>query len=181
LTQGTPTAQAESAINTGTVSDPIPPNAPRNLVANTFGETAINLTAAGVFPPSTCEAFGSVFLKSRSSASFTSEVKDFVAPVPVSISNCGEIKIHKVTHPSGGTAFGYTTTGSGLSSFSLDDGGLKDFTGVQAGSYSVSESAKSGWDFTDLSCTASGSGTSFTKSGATANITMAAGGVVDCT
>jgi hypothetical protein len=29
--------------------------------------------------------------KSRSSTSFPAEVKDFVAPVPVNISNCGEI------------------------------------------------------------------------------------------
>ncbi len=74
--------------NLDAVTDPIAPNAPRSLAALTFGETAINLTAAGVFPPATCEAFGSVFLKSRASASFGAEVKDFVAPVPVNISNC---------------------------------------------------------------------------------------------
>src|SRR6266567_1552591 len=74
--------------NLDSVTDPISPNAPRSLAALTFGETAINLTAAGVFPPSTCEAFGSTFLKSRASASFTAEVKDFVAPIPVNISHC---------------------------------------------------------------------------------------------
>src|SRR5215831_20930842 len=56
--------------NLDPVIDPIAPNAPRTLPALTFGETAINLTAAGVFPPGTCEAFGSAFLKSRASASF---------------------------------------------------------------------------------------------------------------
>ena len=79
---------AEGAVNTGTVSDPVPPGAPRSLTTGLFGEAAINLTAAGVFPANTCEAFGSAFLKSRSSASFTAEVKDFVAPQPVNISNC---------------------------------------------------------------------------------------------
>jgi hypothetical protein len=60
---------AEGAVNTATVSDPVPPGAPRSLTTGLFGEAAINLTAAGVFPPGTCEAFGSVFLKSRSSSS----------------------------------------------------------------------------------------------------------------
>src|SRR5215470_14518917 len=96
--------------NVGAVTDPIAPNAPRSLPALTFGEAAINLTAANVFPPGTCEAFGSTFLKSRSSASFTAEVKDFVAPVPVNISNCGEIKIIKQTDPRGkDQVFSYTS------------------------------------------------------------------------
>src|SRR5215831_3650442 len=96
--------------NLDNVTDPIAPNAPRTLAPLTFGETAINLTAAGVFPPGTCEAFGSAFLKSRASASFGSEVKDFVAPVPVNISNCGAIKIIKHTDPRGqDQVFNYTS------------------------------------------------------------------------
>jgi hypothetical protein len=95
----------------------------------TFGEAAVNLTAAGVFPSGTCEAFGSAFLKSRSSASFPAEVKDFVAPQPVNISNCGTIVIKKVTIPSPdptNTSFAFTLTGgpSNLNkSFSLLNGG----------------------------------------------------------
>ncbi len=88
---------AEGAVNSATVSDPI---ANVSLPANTFGEAAINLTA-GVFPAGTCEALGSVFLKSRASSSFPAEVKDFVAPQPVDIANCGEIKIIKRTNPRG--------------------------------------------------------------------------------
>jgi hypothetical protein len=96
--------------NLDAVTDPITPNAPRSLPALTFGETAINLSAAGVFPPGTCEAFGSAFLKSRSSASFPAEVKDFVAPVPVNISNCGSIKVIKHTDPRGiSQRFSYTS------------------------------------------------------------------------
>jgi hypothetical protein len=96
--------------NLDTVTDPIAPNAPRSLPALTFGETAINLSTAGVFPPGTCEAFGSTFLKSRASASFGSEVKDFVAPVPVNISNCGTIEVIKHTDPRGvDQAFSYSS------------------------------------------------------------------------
>ncbi len=53
----------------------------------TFGEAIISFDA--VFPsPDVCGAVGSVYMKSRSSTSFTSEVKDFIAPEQVSLSNC---------------------------------------------------------------------------------------------
>jgi len=169
---------AEGAVNAGTVSEPI---AGGSLTAGLFGEAAVNLTAAGVFPSGTCTAFGSTFLKSRSSTSFTAEVKDFVAPQPINISNCGTIKIHKVTENGDGT-FGYTTTG-GLSpaSFTLSNGGLRTYSSVLAGNYSVTESTlPAGWSLKSLACTATGSGTGVTPSGATASIVMAGGGVVDC-
>src|SRR5215470_6968012 len=84
--------------NVGAVTDPNLPGT-NNVPALEFGETAINLTAAGVFPSGTCEGFGSAFLKSRASASFGSEVKDFVAPIKVNISNCGQVTIIKHTDP----------------------------------------------------------------------------------
>jgi hypothetical protein len=96
--------------NLDAVTDPFLPGT-NNIGALRFGETAINLTAAGVFPPGTCEAFGSAFLKSRSSASFPAEVKDFVAPIPVNISNCGTVNIIKHTDPRGvNQDFSYTST-----------------------------------------------------------------------
>jgi hypothetical protein len=175
---------AEGQVNSATVSDPVPPGAPRSLTTGLFGEAAINLTAAGVFPAGTCEAFGSSFLKSRSSSSFTAEVKDFIAPQPINISNCGTIKIRKVTE-NGDATFGYTTTG-GLSpsAFNLSNGGLRTYGPgtVNAGNYSVTESTvPAGWSQKSLVCTTSGQGTSATPSGATVSITMAGGGIVDCT
>jgi Prealbumin-like fold domain len=102
---------AEGAVNTATVTDPVPPDAPRTLTTGLFGEAAINLTAAGVFPPGTCEAFGSTFLKSRSSSSFPAEVKDFIAPQPINISNCGTVNIIKHTDPRGiNQNFGFSST-----------------------------------------------------------------------
>src|SRR6266540_1480108 len=170
---------AEGAVNTSTVTDPI---AGVSLPGLTFGEAAVNLTAADVFPPGTCEAFGSAFLKSRSSASFPAEVKDFVAPRPVNISNCGTIIVHKVTE-NGDASFDYTTTG-GLTpaTFSLSNGGTRTYTDVLSGSYSVTESAPpAGWTLKKLDCTATGEGTSVTPSDATASIAMAGGGTVECT
>src|SRR5215469_6846692 len=99
--------------NLDSVTDPLSPGSPNYInpvPALQFGETAIDLTKAGVFPPGTCSAFGSAFVKSRSSASFSAEVKDFIAPIPVSISNCGSIEIIKHTSPRGkDQVFSYTS------------------------------------------------------------------------
>jgi len=124
--------------------DPIPPDAPRTLSARTFGEAAVNLTDSGIIPAGSCKSFGAAYLKSRASDSFTAAVKDFIAPVPVSISNCGQIIIRKVTSPSPdptSSSFSYSTTG-GLTpaSFSLKDSEKQDYgDNVQAGAYSVTE------------------------------------------
>jgi hypothetical protein len=76
------------AINGGSVVDSIAPNAPRTLDPLTFGEAGIDLQASGIFEAGVCRNFGSAFLKSRSSDSFTSQVKDFIAPVPINVTNC---------------------------------------------------------------------------------------------
>jgi len=100
--------------NLDPVTDPLFPNSPNSInpvPALQFGETAIDLTKAGVFTPGICQAFGSAFVRSRSSASFTAEVKDFIAPIPVNIANCGEVNIIKHTDPRGiNQDFSYTST-----------------------------------------------------------------------
>jgi hypothetical protein len=165
---------ADGAVNSTTVSDPI---ANVSLPAGTFGETAVNLTSSGVFPAGTCEAFGSVFLKSRSSASFPAEVKDFVAPQPVNISNCGTIIVKKVTDPSPDptdTSFSFTA-GGGLTptSFSLKNGGSQTYKNVFVGSgYSVSETVPQNWQLVSATCD---DGSPVT------NISVSPGEVVTCT
>jgi hypothetical protein len=100
--------------NLDAVTDPLFPNSPNYInpvPALQFGETAIDLTKAGVFPTGTCAAFGSTFVRSRSSTSFTAEIKDFIAPIPVNISNCGTVNIIKHTDPRGiDQNFSYTST-----------------------------------------------------------------------
>ncbi|MEW1809022.1 hypothetical protein [Arthrobacter sp. SLBN-53] len=146
------TGNAEGAVNSGTVSEPI---AGGTLGAGLFGEASINLTKAGVFPAGVCEAFGSAFVKSRSSSSFTAEVKDFIAPIGVNISNCGSITINKVTtnEPVPGTqSFDYTTS-SNLTGFSLVNGGSKNFPNLVSGTYTVTEGAQTApWSFVSLIC-----------------------------
>jgi hypothetical protein len=179
--------EAQAAVNTVSVSEPFVGG---NIGVGLFGETAINLTAAGVFPAGTCETFGSAFLKSRSSSSFTAEMKDFVAPIPVHISNCGEVVIHKITDPAESTtSFGYTTTNSLAAGFNLTGvttgtpaPNTKDITDVQSGSYTVTEGSVTGWTLDHITCTATGTGTSVTSSiNPTASFTVASGGLIDCT
>lgn len=64
------------------------------LDPRTFGEASVNL-AALIPVEQGCVTYGSAYLKSRSSASFNSELKDLILPEPVTISNCGAVKIHK--------------------------------------------------------------------------------------
>jgi len=157
----TAAGSAEGAVNTGTISEPI---AGGTLTAGLFGEAAINLTAANVFPPGTCEAFGSTFLKSRSSSAFGAEMKDFIAPQPVNISNCGKIVINKVTVPSPdptNTSFAFTLNGGGNpapsgttfpKNFSLKNG-ESNSTQVFAGSgYSAAETVPANWVLTSATC-----------------------------
>jgi hypothetical protein len=181
--------EAEGAVNTGTVTDPVPPGAPRTLTAGLFGEAAINLSAAGVFPPGTCKVFGSTFLKSRSSSSFGAEVKDFIAPQPLNISNCGTLVIKKVTDPSPdptNTSFSFTVNGpssqpSGTTlpkTFTLTNGQTNSTTVFAGTTYSAAETVPANWQLTSVSCD-NGSGT---LSGSTiSNITVPADATVTCT
>lgn len=194
-------ANFEGSINdpannppSGIVVDPIAPDAPRNLSARTFGEAAINLTGSGILPGggSTCAGFGSAYLKSRSSDSFTAAVKDFIAPVPVNINNCGTITITKVSQNGDGT-FAYTSTGglptpadgSGNFSITTTSGtATATFNSVLGGvQYTVTESGPpAGWTFVSVACTNSGGATSSVDPALQkATINMVAGGSVACT
>jgi hypothetical protein len=152
------TGNFQGSINTVAVADPVATEAPRNLSVRTFGEAAVNLTDSGIVPPGTCTTFGSAYLKSRASDSFTAALKDFIAPIPVDISNCGTIVVDKVTDPSGDRqSFGFRLSGgpSALDeSFSLTDAAAPfSRTNLPAGSgYSLAEAVPTGWDLTAAVC-----------------------------
>jgi hypothetical protein len=182
---------AEGWFNEDTATDPIAPDAPRTLTALTFGEAAINLTTSGLFPEGSCVSYGSMFVKSRASDSFSAELKDFIAPIPVSVSNCGTIVVHKDAVPNDAQDFGFTLSGTGSQSFTLDDDGdntngtssTQTFNNLQPGSYSVAEAAPQGWDLTGLACTATGgsTGAQSQQDIRLADIGLTVGGTVDCT
>jgi uncharacterized repeat protein (TIGR01451 family) len=121
------------AVNTGSVTDPIRiagQTADRSLDALTFGEASINLQAAGIFQSGVCVNFGQAYLKSRSSDSFTSEIKDFIAPIPVSVSNCPDkildntawVEADGVTRISDPGQIKVTTSGGSASLYSAPTG-----------------------------------------------------------
>ena len=89
----TAASQATGSINTSAIPDADSDGLGAHS-ARTFGEAQLALAA--LFPdPSVCKSFGSAYLKSRSSDSFTAALKDFVPPIAVNISNCGSVKIIK--------------------------------------------------------------------------------------
>jgi hypothetical protein len=168
---------ATGSINTSAIlaadSDGLGDISPR-----TFGEATVDFDA--LVNGSGCTSFGSAYLKSRSSDSFTSALKDFIAPRSVNVSNCGTINIVKQTDPDGATdSFGFTTTG-GLSpaTFNLTDGGTRTYSNVLAGQYTVTENAAAG-DLTSIVC--SGGTTNVDLANRKVTITLAADDNVTCT
>jgi len=154
---------AEGSVNaTTTVIDPVTGD---TLIPLTFGEAAIDLTAANVFPSDACVSFGRGYVKSRSSNSFSSTLKDFIRPIDVKVTNCGTITIHKDAVPNSDQDFSFTASPElSATPFLLDDDGnetntLKNarvFQGRYAGTLTVDEQPTAGWDLTDVTCTSGG-------------------------
>jgi hypothetical protein len=156
------------------------------ISARTFGEAQLDLDF--IFDEDKCTSFGSAFLKSRASDAFNSQLKDFIKPVPVNITNCGTVIIRKQTDPADTTTdFSFTksfnTDPATANTFTLKDDGSKTFSNVLIGSgYTVAEGTlPAGWDFVNVNCSAS---TGVTPSINGKTVTFAidnAADVLDCT
>jgi hypothetical protein len=85
---GTATGSINASAIPSTASDGL-----GDVSARTFGEATVDFDA--LTGGDRCVAFGSAYLKSRSSDSFTAALKDFVAPEPISVSNCGSVRVLK--------------------------------------------------------------------------------------
>jgi hypothetical protein len=186
------------------------------LGASEFGEAGIDLTNVGIFTSGTCTTFGNVYAVSRSSGdSSTAAMEDVVGPGHFELSNCGEVKIIKHTDPRGtaqapSPSFSYSSSisnpaagsnspscsgDSTPASFTLSDAGtdstssnVEDCNNVQPGTYTVTETAASGYSLESLTCDPALSASNTTNGGKQhasgslqADITVAAGGVVTCT
>jgi uncharacterized repeat protein (TIGR01451 family) len=89
--QPLPTPPFEAAVNQGTVTDTIRSDGPVDLTQFEFGEAGINLTGLDLSGNGgkACETFGGVLGGSRTSKSGdTAQLKDFVGPAPLDLSNC---------------------------------------------------------------------------------------------
>ena len=147
------------------------------MSARTFGEASVDLNA--IFDDTKCESFGSAMLKSRSSDAFTSQLKDFIEPVPLTLTNCGQVQITKQTDPDGATQlFDYTkafgTDPATGTTFQLADGDTELFEGVLFGeNYTVTEDAlPAGWTFDRLDCSASTGNVAYTLDQTTRTVTF---------
>jgi hypothetical protein len=179
----------------GTINQsPIPAAESDGLIASgfkqarTFGEAQLDLRL--IFQPNKCASFGTAMLKSRSSDSFTSQLKDFVAPVGINLQNCGQVIIRKQTDPPSPNTplFGYTkafnTDPTTANTFMLADDGVKDYgkTVLFGSGYTVTEDViPTGWEFVNVDCGAS-TGVTPTILGAQVTFTIdSADDILDCT
>jgi hypothetical protein len=167
-------ASGEAEVNRVDLANPLAqPPSPATAPAFTFGEAALDLTALNIVPPGSCAPFSSAYVKSRSSDAFTAALKDFIAPVHLSLTNCGTVTIIKHTNPGGlNQNFGFTSNLAGSemvcstdttpASFTLNDAttDTETCTNVPIGSYIATEGADpAGFDFNDVTCEVTGSGT----------------------
>jgi len=135
------------------------------LSARTFGEAQIDFSVLA--PPGKCTSFGSAYLKSRSSDSFTAALKDFIAPTPTNLNNCAQVIIRKQTDPQMGSTspdFNYTksfaTDPATGNTFSLKDDGVKDYgkTVLFGTGLTVTEDLPlpTNWVFVSIDCNVAG-------------------------
>ena len=125
---------------------------PTALTGQEFFEGGINLTDLGLAGSSCISQF---IGETRSSTPFNAVLKDFVFG---DLSTCGTLTIVKNAVPDNAQDFAFTTTGTGLSNFSLDDDldstllNTKTFSGLVPGIFSVTETPVTNWDQTSAIC-----------------------------
>ena len=158
------------------------------ISARTFGEATVDFTALASTLDE-CSTFGSAYLKSRSSDSFTAALKDFIKPIETGFPTCGGVTIRKVTDPATTEPFSFTKDFSSDPSdntFDLSDGESITFSDVPINVEGhVTESAlPDGWDLVDIDCSASTGAPDVATDALTGVITFtlnSASDNVDCT
>ena len=176
----TGTIVSESAVNSGTVTDLHLPAGSQSLAGGTFGEAAIDLTASDVVDPGSCD-FGqaTTFLKSRSASSFTSEIKDFVAPISTPLVPCkGAIQVTKLAKNHNCTGAGTPDASCTGDATQAQAGASFQFyretngcTGLQTSSTTCTDGGANDGDAVDADTLASTKSTVLSGSGATAAAT----------
>lgn len=135
-------------------------------------------------------AASTTVLPSGSGQSFTITPQSLTDNITCTLTNTpgGTIVIVKDAAPNDAQDFSFTTSGTGLSAFSLDDdsdatlSNTRTFVGVAPGSYTVTETATTGWSLTGLVCNdPNGSNSSGNAATRVASINVSAGETVTCT
>jgi hypothetical protein len=149
----TAAGDATGSINTSSIpaaeSDGLGDISPR-----TFGEATVDFDALAGDDP--CVGFGSAYLKSRASDSFTAALKDFIAPTALNIDQCGALEITKTRkHAAGGSGaqphagVEFTVTGGDLpaagTKVTTNAQGKACLSGLTLATYTVTETVPSGY------------------------------------
>lgn len=101
--------------------------------------------------------------------------------VSLSVTNCGRIKVDKVTDPSSATD-SFSFTPSWASDFTLTNSQTPYDSGlIRPGTYTISELVPTGWDLTSVNCASTLGTSSCSGTGNSRTITLAAGDTVTVT
>lgn len=151
LTLSDVAAFAAAADNTADITDGVVGG---TIEHRAFGEVVLDLVEldfqiqeGGGDPILTCPGFGTASVRSRSSGeSFNSALQDFINPIPVDVSTCGDITIKKVDdqgNPMSGVDFDlYNADDELVDECTTDDDGLCTFDEVPPGDgYYINEDA----------------------------------------
>ncbi|RNB45265.1 hypothetical protein EDM22_16475 [Agromyces tardus] len=157
----TTSGDATGSINTSPIPKADSDVINSDISPRTFGEATVNFSH---IVGDSCVAFGSAYLKSRSSDSFTAALKDFIAPLDTGINNCGALVISKTMkhaasgtgdHPQEGVTF---TVSSTLLDADVDvvtdANGEACLAGLESGDYTVTETVPDGYVSADSEQTA---------------------------
>jgi Prealbumin-like fold domain len=130
-------AESEGAVNSSPITAANNPINNTALVAGQFAEFGVNLGAAGIIPPGSCESFTQTVFESRSSgSSFVSSVKDIsISNRPINV--CANLTVLKLGSDGGsqdGAVFtlyeGSDTTGNVVGTCTVLDGNCENDDGT---------------------------------------------------
>jgi uncharacterized repeat protein (TIGR01451 family) len=158
------TIAAAAATNSGTVADFIFPDI-ASMENRQFGEASLDLIGIFGSDPDTCVSFGTLNVRSRSSAgnleedsnSINSALQDRLAPTPIDLSTCGTVTLNKTDDtdaPLAGATFGLFESEAdaeaetnAIDTCITDNDGACTFDEVIPGTYYVTEiSAPAGYE-----------------------------------
>ena len=139
VTELDPQPFAEGAVNATAITNYLTP-AP-TFAEGTFGEVALNLTGFfnSILGSAPCFNFGSISMESHASTSFTSDLKDFIGPIPLTVANCQinvdkQVRVRDGNTPSDPTSDTYADSASAVAGSTFD---YKFDVSVPAGSPSL--------------------------------------------
>jgi uncharacterized protein affecting Mg2+/Co2+ transport len=125
VTEITPGPDAQGGVNAADIPNFL--TAAPTMAEGTFGEASINLSGIldSVVGASPCFDFGEISMESHASTSFTSDLKDYIGPLPVVVANCKlnvdkQVRVRSGNTPSNPTTDTYADSASAVVGSTFD-------------------------------------------------------------